>query len=374
MLVIGLGLGAALLLALGFVVQQHAAASAPDTERLSLRLLIDLAHRPLWLGGIASMVGGQILGALALDNGGLTLVEPLLACNILFALPMAAAWSRKRLGWREWVGVVVLIAGLAAFVIAAGPSGEQTTRVSQVSWLVAGLTIVAVVAVVVVVAKRSDLATEATLLAVGAGILYGLQDGLTQRTLLVFNQGFTAVLTTWQPYCLLAVAITGLVLAQSAFEAAPPPCPPSPSPSRSPESPSGPACSPKTCGQGRCTSPSSWSASPSWSSGSSWWPARPSSPVPPSKSRLGRADRPGDQDRPALLPRHLQGRGLVRSSWPTSPRWSGSSTIRRPALAMTRTCGHPRCSTRYIGLDKICWVARRTGEANVRPARSPSPP
>ncbi|MGH9067040.1 MAG: DMT family transporter [Acidimicrobiales bacterium] len=221
MLVFFLGLGAALLLALGFVVQQHAAAQAPPDEVLSLRILFDLMHRPVWLAGIGAMVGGDILGAFALDRGSLTLVEPLLACNLLFALPLSAAWTRKHLGKREWAGAIVLIAGLATFVAAAGPSRQQATEVASVSWLIAGLTIVAVVVALVWVAKRSDLGEEATLLAAGAGILYGLQDGLTQRTLLSFSGGLVSVLTSWQPYALFAVAIAGLLLAQSAFEAAP---------------------------------------------------------------------------------------------------------------------------------------------------------
>lgn len=221
-LVIVLGLCAAVLLASGFVVQQHAAARVPAEERLSFRILVDLARRPLWLAGIAAMVGGQILGAVALGRGSLTLVEPLLAANLLFALPLAAAWSRSRLGRREWLGAIALVAGLGTFVAAAGPEKEQASVVSPAGWLIGGLTIVAVVATLVLVAKRLELGEEATLLAAGAGILYGLQDGLTQRTLLVIQvHGLPGIFITWQGYSLVAVAVVGLVLAQSAFEAAP---------------------------------------------------------------------------------------------------------------------------------------------------------
>jgi hypothetical protein len=221
-LVVILGLCSALMLALGFVIQQHAAAQAPPEERLSLRLLLDLARRPLWLGGIGAMVAGQIVGATALGRGSLPLVEPLLAANLLFALPLSAAWTRRRLGKREWIGACVLIAGLAMFVIAAGPQKEQASTVVPANWFIAGASILLVVGGVTWLAKRSDLGEEATLLATGAGILYGLQDGLTQRTLLVLaNHGVAAMLSTWQPYSLVAVAIGGLVLAQSAFEAAP---------------------------------------------------------------------------------------------------------------------------------------------------------
>lgn len=221
MLVIAIGLGAAFFLGLGFVIQQHAAAQAPTDERLSIRILIDLAHRPVWLAGIAAMVGGQMLGGFALGKGSLTLVEPLLTCNILFALPMAAAWHRRHLSLREWAGSLILIGGLSGFVAAAGPGGRLASRVLPSGWLEAGLSIIFVVGVLTWFAKRSGLGQEATLLAAAAGVLFGLQDGLTQRILLLFDHGWLHVVFSWEPYALVAVAVTGLVLAQSAFEAAP---------------------------------------------------------------------------------------------------------------------------------------------------------
>lgn len=218
--IFGVGIAAALLLAVGFVVQHHAAREAPSEERLSPRLLLDLVRRPLWLAGIAAMVAGQVLGAVALATGQLTLVEPLLASNVLFALPLAAAWSRRRLCRRDWAGAVILIAGLATFVAAAGPGAETGLHVSHLNWVIAGGAIVAFVCAVVAVAKRSEVAKEATLLAVGAGTLYGLQDALTQRTLQMPLTPATLA-TAWSAYALVAVAIVGMLLTQSAYQAAP---------------------------------------------------------------------------------------------------------------------------------------------------------
>lgn len=215
------GLLAAFLLAGGFVLQQHAAAGLPLSERLSPKLLIDLARRPAWLIGIGAMVAGQVCGALALNVGSLTVVEPLLAANLLFALPLAALWTRKRLGPRDYLGAVMLIAGLAAFMFAVGTAQLAALAVPSTSWLAAGLAVVGVVGVLVAVAKRSDLGEEATLLGAAAGVLYGLQDSLTQRTLLHFGHGLVGVLTTWPPYALVAVAVVGLTLGQSAFASAP---------------------------------------------------------------------------------------------------------------------------------------------------------
>lgn len=222
MLVFVLGLGAAALLGLGFVMQQRAAAQAPPEERLSPRILIDLARRPLWLGGIAAMVAGQLAGASALGEGDIALVEPLLATNLLFALFISARWSHRPLSRREWLGAAILVLGLTGFVVAGAPAGGSAASVPLVAWLISGAAIFGVAGVLTWLGRRVDPAAEATLLAAAAGMLFGLQDALTGRTVaLLGNRGVVHVLTVWPPYAVIAVAITGLVLSQSAFEEAP---------------------------------------------------------------------------------------------------------------------------------------------------------
>ena len=110
---IALGLAAAVLLGLGFVLQQRVARQAPPDDSLSWRLFADLIGKPLWLTGIVAMVSGQVLGALALGggDGNVSLVEPLLTTNLLFALGLAWLVSDQQLTWRECAGAILLIVG-----------------------------------------------------------------------------------------------------------------------------------------------------------------------------------------------------------------------------------------------------------------------
>lgn len=218
---IGLSLGAALFLAMGFVVQQHAAAEEPPSERLSFRLLVKLVQRPLWLAGVGSQVVGQVLGAAALGSGPLGLVEPVMAANLLFALPLSSIWSRRRLGVREWAGAAALLAGLALFIGVGDPHGGSTAHLPWPNWVLSGGTVVLLVGLVVAVGRRRPAVQQATILAVGAGMLYGLQDALTQRTMAVLGHGVLAMVVSWPAFTLVAVAVVGMLLAQSAFEAAP---------------------------------------------------------------------------------------------------------------------------------------------------------
>lgn len=213
-------IGAAGLGGLGFVVQQQVAAEEPPRDRLHPRLLLHLARRPRWLAGIASMVIGQIFGAVALSTGGLELVEPLLTTNLLFALAIAAVWRRQRLVRREWIGAVLVAGGLGGFVVAVGPT-EGNIGAEWWGWALSmGLTVAVVGGLIVRSRRQSPVATARTVGA-AAGVMFGLQDVLTRRVFEGFPHTMVSLLQQWPPYTLLVVGACGLLLAQSAFEAGP---------------------------------------------------------------------------------------------------------------------------------------------------------
>lgn len=216
-----LALLAACFLGLGFVLQQHAAQRAPRADILSFRLLLDLAREPQWLAGIASMVLGQVLGAFALGRGDVSLVEPLLATNLLFALAFARLLTRQRLGTSGWSGVILLSLGVTAFIVAGQPRGAAGPPPTAGNWPVL-VGVVGAAVLLVAIARRLAVGEQAALLAASAGVLFGLQDALTRVSLLRLNAGgFSALLLGWQPYVVVAIGLIGQVLVQSAFEAAP---------------------------------------------------------------------------------------------------------------------------------------------------------
>lgn len=221
LIAIATALGAALLLGLGFVLQQHAAEEMPPQERLSFRLLAHLVRRPVWLLGIVFMVAGQLLGATALSTGGLALVEPIMAANLLFALPISAVWHRCRIGRREWMAACALLVGLTLFVALGDPRGGAAARAPWTSLLTATLAVVAAGGMLVYMGRRLHRKREPSLLASAAGVGYGLQDALTRRTEVGMEHGITAAITAWPVFVLVAVAIVAIMLNQSAFEAGP---------------------------------------------------------------------------------------------------------------------------------------------------------
>ncbi len=221
LLVLVLAVSAACCLGLGFVLQQDAAQRAPLGDFLSPRLLLDLIRVPRWLGGIALMVAGMVLGALALGAGGVTLVEPLLATNLLFALALSRLRTRQPLGGQGWSGLVLLAGGVTAFIVAGRPRGGSAVTDPVRHWLVVG-GVLGLALLLTACARRARLTWGPALLALAAGLLYGVQDALTRVSGRRFSaEGLAGLLTAWQPYGVVVLGVTGLVLVQSAFETAP---------------------------------------------------------------------------------------------------------------------------------------------------------
>lgn len=215
------GIAAALLLGLGYVLQQRVAATAPLSEMLRFRLLLDLMHRPLWWAGIGCMVIAQLLGAVALHLAAVAVVEPLLSTNLLFALAFSALLTRNRLRRTEIFGAVLLSASLGVFLAVGNPHSSPEPDTNDAVIILAVCAVIAAVAVLVAVARRLDLVRESILLATAAGLLYGLQDAATRATLVAADDHSLAlmVVSLW-PYIVVGSAVIGILLSQSAFKAA----------------------------------------------------------------------------------------------------------------------------------------------------------
>ena len=219
------GVLAALLLGVGYVLQQRVAATAPLSEVLHFELLWDLMHRPLWWIGIGCMVGGQVLSGLALQLATVAVVEPLLSTSLLFALGVAAFLVKGRPTWREVGGAVLLSGALGIFLGVGDPQSGHPREAGLRPVVIAVFSIIALVAVCVAIGKRQGLVGESIWLASGAGLLFGLQDVCTRAALKQIDRhGAVALATHVWLYLVIGTAVVGLLLAQSAFKAAPLDC------------------------------------------------------------------------------------------------------------------------------------------------------
>ncbi|MER7274785.1 DMT family transporter [Dactylosporangium sp. NPDC000244] len=220
-MVYALALSAAAFVGIGNAVQQRSAARAPSGAVLHWRLLGYLLHQRLWLAGIATSVVGNVLSGAALGLGSVAEVEPLSVMAVLFAMGVAAVWSRYRVGWREWSGATAVVVGVIVFLLVARPGpGQADAPVWQ--WALAATSIGAITAALVSLARRMRPQHEAAVLSLGAGMLFGLQAALTSTAARrLFDRGLLPMLVDWTPYAVVVIAVIGILLAQSAFKLAP---------------------------------------------------------------------------------------------------------------------------------------------------------
>ena len=157
---------AAVLLGVGFVLQQYAAQQEPDSRFLSWRMLTDLLRKPRWLLGIGCMVAGYLLAAWSIGHLELTLVEPLLTTYLVFALFLAVPMSRQTVKAAEVVGALILCAGVALVSVtrSATPIGLSFGSFSH--WYAAAI-IAAIAAVAVLIGQRRKGQVRATMTGLG---------------------------------------------------------------------------------------------------------------------------------------------------------------------------------------------------------------
>jgi drug/metabolite transporter (DMT)-like permease len=209
---------ASMIYAMASVLQHRAAVTQAPEHTLRLGLLTRLARHPLWLIGVGCDVLAYVLQFLALGHGSLVLVQPLLVCGLLFALPLGAWLAGTVMRSRDWLGAVLVVTGLSAFLIAASP-GRGTTDTD--AWPALMLLTAAAVGVLVLVAGRRPGRPRAALLAAAAALIYGLTAALTKSVAHLLGISVGHMLGSWEVYMLIGAGLVGMVLAQSAFQAGP---------------------------------------------------------------------------------------------------------------------------------------------------------
>jgi drug/metabolite transporter (DMT)-like permease len=216
-----IALMAAALTGAGLVLQQQTAERAPKSSFLHLRLIIELVHKPRWLTGIGIMAAGQALSVWAIGHLELTVAEPLMATSLLFALLLAVPLTGQRLRKTEIFGALLLSGGVAVLSVSRSVNSEGVRFGSAQYWPAA-----AAIAVIALLCLRAGWrragSARAVLTSTASGLVFGISDALTRRTVDIVNgHSFWALFASWPVYSLVAASIAGLWLMESSFNAAP---------------------------------------------------------------------------------------------------------------------------------------------------------
>ena len=214
------GLVAAVLFAVANNVQRHAAQSVPHGHVGPVGLLLRLLRTPRWLAGSGSAVLALLVQAWALSQGGVILVQAVIASTLVWSLALECIVERRWPNLPQVAGGVLVAAGISVLVLIGKPGagGEfHSLGRAAIVWAVVGL-----VGGGALLTSRRRPKGRRTALVMGAaaGVCFALDA--------VFLRGLTAALSPLVLFTLLinvagfAVAsLLGNLVIQRAFQLAP---------------------------------------------------------------------------------------------------------------------------------------------------------
>ena len=213
-----LALGAAFFIAIGDVIHQRSAHEVTDEPVSHIGLFTRLLRdRQWWLGSLVA-AAGFALQAAALGLGSVLLVQALLVTSLLFALPINARLTHRRVSRWEWTWAALLAASVTVIVLVGNPTAGHS-RASLETWIAVAVVMGPALVLCVLGARVWSGATSAVLLAVVSGALWGLFAVLTKGVVDRLDDGFWALLRTPELYAWALVAIAGTAWQQSSFRA-----------------------------------------------------------------------------------------------------------------------------------------------------------
>jgi hypothetical protein len=213
-------LAAAFCSAVNLLTQHAASITAPKREK-GWRLALYLVRQPLWLLGWAAAAGIFVFQALALHNGPMSVVQPVLVTELVFVLVLRRVWIRQQVAAAAWASVLVVCLALAVFLIAAEPTGGHPAPETK-EWLSAGLVFGAAIAVLTALGRAGRPVRRAAVFAAAAALTWAWEATFLKAatdTLTAF--GIAGMLTRWPVYALIGAGVAGTLLEQAALHVGP---------------------------------------------------------------------------------------------------------------------------------------------------------
>ncbi|BAG17573.1 putative integral membrane protein [Streptomyces griseus subsp. griseus NBRC 13350] len=206
-----LSLVSAVAYAAGAIIQERVAATGDNAWQALLR-------NGVWWAAVLLNGAGAVLHVVALAYGPLSLVQPLGALTIVFALPMAALFVGRRAGATAWRGALMATAGLGGLLALTGNAEPHTLNGPEQA-LLASVTFGAVGALVVLARTLRRPVLRSIVLATGAGAAFGMASVFTKTVAVEWTSG--SVRSGALPLLVIAgLAAAGLFLSQAAYRGA----------------------------------------------------------------------------------------------------------------------------------------------------------
>jgi drug/metabolite transporter (DMT)-like permease len=213
-------LGAAFSNALNMITQHIASISDPGHSK-GWRFVRYLVSNPLWLFGWVALGAGFLFQALALHNGQMSVVQPLLVTELVFALVLRRLWIHQQIRTVTWWAAAITCGSLALFVAVSEPTGGNAAPTSS-AWIGATIAAGGAAAILALVGRRGSPVRRAAALGAATAILWALVATFIKAMTDTLTQfGVFGMFTHWPVYALIVASIVAELLNQTTLHVGP---------------------------------------------------------------------------------------------------------------------------------------------------------
>ena len=203
------------------VVMQHIASIGDPQHSKGWRFVRYLVSNPLWLLGWVALAGAFVFQAIALHLGAMSVVQPLLVTELVFALVLRWLWLHQSIRAVTWRAAFLTCISLALFIAMAEPSGGSALPTSR-AWASATAAVAGAATLLALLGLRGSSARRAASLGASASTLWALVATFIKATTDTLVQfGVSGMFTHWPVYALAVTGLAAEVLNQAALHVGP---------------------------------------------------------------------------------------------------------------------------------------------------------
>ncbi len=203
------------------LVTQHIASTSDPGHSKGWRFVRYLLSNPLWLFGWVALAGAFVFQALALHNGQMSVVQPLLVTELVFALVLRRVWIRQQIRNVTWGAAALCCGALALFVALSEPTGGNAVPTSS-AWVGAIAATAGGATVLALCSLRGSPVRRAALLGAATSVLWALVAAFIKATTDTLTQfGLGGMFLHWPVYALAVAGLAAEYLNQAALHVGP---------------------------------------------------------------------------------------------------------------------------------------------------------
>jgi hypothetical protein len=203
------------------VVTQHRASIGDPRHRAGWRFVRYLVTNPLWLFGWIALAAAFVFQALALHNGTMSVVQPLLVTELVFGLVLRRLWIHQGIRAVTWWAAALTCAALALFIAMSEPTGG-TAEPTGSAWVTAVVATGGAAAVLALSGARGSPVRRAAFLGAATSVLWALVATFIKATTDSLTQfGLGGMFAHWPVYALAFTGLAAELLNQAALHVGP---------------------------------------------------------------------------------------------------------------------------------------------------------